>query len=104
LQFGLVRRKSRSQRRHGMPLVHPLIFYPWRVYDFTKAHLQWGLTFWRYYRMMKRIKKDPAAKSYSDDALRLPTAVDAHDRIVESSANTIPHTHGAPVRAASATR
>ena len=28
LQFGVVRRKSRIQRRYGMPLVHPLIFYP----------------------------------------------------------------------------
>src|ERR1700759_3251054 len=27
LQFGVVRRKSRTQRRYGMPLVHPLIFY-----------------------------------------------------------------------------
>jgi hypothetical protein len=76
LQFGVIRRKSRIQRRHGMPLVHPLIFYPWRAYDFSKAHLQWGLMFWRYYRMMKRIKKDPAAKNYSDEAMRLPGASD----------------------------
>jgi hypothetical protein len=76
LQFGVIRRKSRIQRRHGMPLVHPLIFYPWRAYDFSKAHLQWGLMFWRYYRMMKRIKKDPAAKNYSDEAMRLPRASD----------------------------
>jgi hypothetical protein len=25
--------------------------------------------FWRYYRMMKRIKKNPEAKSYSVDAI-----------------------------------
>jgi hypothetical protein len=104
LQFGLVRRKSRTQRRHGMPLVHPLIFYPWRAYDFTKAHLQWGLIFWRYYRMMKRIKKDPAAKNYSDEAMRLPAAVDGIDKIVELFADKIPHTHGAPVRPASGGR
>jgi hypothetical protein len=101
LQFGLVRRKSRTQRRHGMPLVHPLIFYPWRAYDFSKAATQWGLTFWRYHRMRKRIKKDPAAKSYSDDALRLPADAHEDDKIVELFADKIPHTHGAPVRAAS---
>jgi hypothetical protein len=101
LQFGLVRRKSRTQRRHGMPLVHPLIFYPWRAYDFSKAATQWGLTFWRYHRMRKGIKKDPAAKSYSDEALRLPPDADEADKIVELFADKIPHTHGAPVRAAS---
>ena len=82
-----------------MPLVHPLIFYPWRAYDFWKAMAQWGLIFWRYYRMMKRIKKDPAAKSYSDEAMRLPSASDETDKIVELFADKIPHTHGAPVRA-----
>jgi hypothetical protein len=99
LQFGVLRRKSRTQRRYGMPLVHPLIFYPWRAYDFWKAMAQWGLIFWRYYRMMKRIKKDPAAKSYSDEAMRLPSASDETDKIVELFADKIPHTHGAPVRA-----
>jgi hypothetical protein len=57
--------------------------------------------FWRYHRMMKRIKKDPAAKSYSDEAMRLPAASDETDKIVELFADKIPHTHGAPVRAAS---
>ena len=56
-----------------MPLVHPLIFYPWRAYDFSTAMAKWGLIFWRYYRMMKRIKKNPAAKSYSDEAMRVPS-------------------------------
>ena len=37
MQFGLGRRKVRTQRRHGMPIVNPLVFYPWRAYDFTKG-------------------------------------------------------------------
>ena len=96
--FGVVRRKSRVQRRYGMPLVHPLIFYPWRAYDFSTAMAKWGLIFWRYYRMMKRIKKNPAAKSYSDEAMRLPSEFDETDKIVELFAEDS-HTHGAPVRA-----
>ena len=100
LQFGVVRRKSRVQRRYGMPLVHPLIFYPWRAYDFSTAMAKWGLIFWRYYRMMKRIKKNPAAKSYSDETMRVPSDSDETDKIVELFADKIPHTHGAPVRAA----
>jgi hypothetical protein len=60
-----------------------------------------GSEFWRYYRMMKRIKENPEAKSYSDEAMRLPSASDETDKIVELFADKIPHTHGAPVRAAS---
>ena len=37
LQFGFVRRKIRTQRRYGMPIVNPLIFYPWRAVDFTRV-------------------------------------------------------------------
>jgi hypothetical protein len=37
----LIRRKVRTQRRHGMPIVNPLIFYPWRVYDFVHGGLRW---------------------------------------------------------------
>src|ERR1700735_2194164 len=100
LQFGLVRRKSRTQRRFGMPLVNPLIFYPWRAYDFSMAMAKWGLVFWRYYRMMKRIKKNPEARNYSDEAMRLPAGSDQPDKIVELFADKIPQTHGAPLRAA----
>jgi hypothetical protein len=81
--------------------VHPLIFDPWRVYHFTKAHLQWGLIFWRYYRMMKRIWKDPAAKNFSDEAMRLPAGVDEMTR----SSNCSPtryRTPTAPERASAA--
>ena len=40
LQFGFVRRKVRTQRRYGMPIVNPLIFYPWRVCGFVSNALQ----------------------------------------------------------------
>ena len=35
LQFGFVRRKVRTQRRHGLPIENPLIFYPRRAVDFV---------------------------------------------------------------------
>ena len=37
LQFGCVRRKLRTQRRHGLPVVNPLVFYPWRAFDFLSV-------------------------------------------------------------------
>ncbi len=42
LQFGYVRRKIRTQRRHGLPVVNPLVFYPWRAWDFLSGRRKMG--------------------------------------------------------------
>ncbi len=97
LQYGYVRRKVRTQRRHGMPVVNPILFYPWRAFDFTVVALGWLRLFLRYRKIMKRVMATPDAQSYMDDALR-PTAPDTADHLVELYAQAIPHTHGAPVR------
>ena len=102
LQFGFFRRKLRTQRRHGMPLVHPLIFYPWRLIDFARTCARWMALYLRYYRMLERIKKDPASSRYVDEALQLPSVAGEADKLVEAFADKIPHTHGAPVRGAAA--
>ena len=99
LQFGFLRRKLRTQRRYGMPTVNPLLFYPWRLFDFLKAMAQWLRVILRYRRIMKRVAADPAAQYYSDEALR-PHRGGETDHLVEIFADKIPHTHGAPVRAA----
>jgi hypothetical protein len=51
--------------------------------------------------MLRRIKADPNAKSYVDDATR-PVMLQTNepDRLVELFADKIPHTHGAPQRSA----
>jgi hypothetical protein len=51
-----VRRKVRTQRRHGMPIVNPFVFYPWRAYDFTRNLAQWATLALRHRRMRKRIQ------------------------------------------------
>ena len=48
LQFGYVRRKLRTQRRHGLPVVNPLVFYPWRAWDFMSVAGKWGALALRY--------------------------------------------------------
>ena len=73
MQFGLGRRKVRTQRRHGMPIVNPLIFYPWRAYDFTKGAYAWISLFIRHRRMRKRIQHDPRSADYIDESLRVTT-------------------------------
>jgi pyruvate-formate lyase-activating enzyme len=100
LQFGFVRRKARTQRRYGMPIVNPLVFYPWRLFDFSRTFARWLTLYLRYYRMLERIKKDPASPSYVDEALRLHAGADDPDKLVEAFADKIPHTHGAPARGA----
>jgi radical SAM superfamily enzyme YgiQ (UPF0313 family) len=98
LQFGFVRRKIRTQRRYGMPIVNPLIFYPWRVYDFVSNALQWLKVVRRYKGMMKRIVADPATATYIDESLRVSPAAGELDHFVEVFADKIPKTHGAPER------
>ena len=71
MQFGLVRRKVRTQRRHGMPIENPLMFYPWRTYDFLKGAAAWGTLALRHRRMRKRIQHDPASRNYIDESLRV---------------------------------
>ena len=70
LQFGFLRRKLRTQRRYGMPVLNPLVFYPWRVVDFLKTSAQWLRLVWRYRRIMARVKADPASRTHFDEALR----------------------------------
>jgi hypothetical protein len=99
LQFGFIRRKVRTQRRYGMPIVNPLIFYPWRVYDFVRGGLRWLKLLHRHRAIQRRVLSDPNAKNYTDEALT-PIAAGAADHFVEAFADKIPKTHGAPVREA----
>ena len=99
LQCGIVRRKVRTSRRHGMPIVNPLIFYPVRAVEFVSAVAQWLTVGWRYHSIKKRVLTDPAHKSYVDDATRPVTIEDVdHDELVAAFADKIPDTYGAPKR------
>jgi radical SAM family protein len=98
LQFGFVRRKVRRQRRYGMPIVNPLVYYPWRAVDFLTVAVRWLRLLRRYRRIMARVVADPSAPTYSDEALRPHAGRNEPDRFIEAFADKIPHTHGAPVR------
>ncbi|MGC9956475.1 B12-binding domain-containing radical SAM protein [Roseiarcus sp.] len=97
LQCGIVRRKVRTSRRHGLPVVNPLIFYPVRAVEFVSVVAQWLTVGWRYHRIKKRIIEDPASKTYVDDATR-PVSIDEmeNDELVAAFADKIPDTYGAP--------
>jgi hypothetical protein len=102
LQFGFFRRKLRRQRRHGLPVLNPLLFYPWRVADFLKVTSQWLWLVWRYRRIMARVVADPASCTHFDEALRPHLGEGEIDHFVGIFADKLPHTHGAPVRVAAA--
>jgi hypothetical protein len=103
LQFGYVRRKVRTQRRPGMPIVNPVLFYPWRTYDALNVASQWLRKAMRYRRILKRVERDPAAHNYFDEAMQ-PKTGEELDHFVEVFADKIPKTHGAPTRHATVIR
>ena len=81
-----------------MPVLNPLVFYPWRLFNFLSITSQWLRLVWRYRRIMARVAADPASSTHFDEALRPHTGAGDTDHFVEVFADKIPHTHGAPVR------
>jgi hypothetical protein len=69
LQTGLIRRKVRAQRRHGLPLENPLVFYPQRGWEMLTTYIP-ALRFQaKLHKLRKRIEQDPASQSYTDVAI-----------------------------------
>jgi hypothetical protein len=103
LQCGVIRRKVRTSRRHGMPIVNPLVFYPVRAVEFVSVVAQWLSVGLRYHGIKKRVVADPASKTYVDDATRVsPVDGTEEDDFVAVFADKIPDTYGAPKRHAAA--
>jgi radical SAM superfamily enzyme YgiQ (UPF0313 family) len=100
LQCGVLRVKVRTERRHGMPIVNPLLFYPMRTVGFVTVVAKWLSLGLRYYRIKKRVLADPSGKDYVDEATRpmLADGLDNDDDFVAVFADKIPDTHGAPKR------
>jgi radical SAM superfamily enzyme YgiQ (UPF0313 family) len=101
LQCGIIRRKVRTSRRHGMPIVNPFVFYPVRAVEFVAVVAQWLSVGLRYHQIKKRVVADPASKTYLDDATRVSSVEEAeNDELVNFFADKIPDTYGAPKRQA----
>ena len=62
-----------------MPVVNPLVFYPWQIFDVVRRHLRLGALAWRFHRARKRVESDPAKLEYMDLALTLD-----HDQALEA--------------------
>lgn len=97
LECGIVRRKHRDQRRHGMKLENPLIFYPKRAVQALWVGGQWARLFLKYRPALKRVLEDENRKSYTDLALTPTTEAEEQDmELIQVFKDAIPKTHGAP--------
>jgi hypothetical protein len=97
LEGGLFRRKVRSQRRPGMPVVNPIVFYPWRAYDVGRQVARALSLYWRFRRVWKRVATDPNRHAYTDFAMQ-PVTEEEETELLTTFEAAIPHTHGAPVK------
>jgi hypothetical protein len=94
LQFGFVRIKVRTQRRYGMKLENPLIFYPKYALELARSGRQWWSLARRYRKLKRKVQDDPNATNYTDEAL---TKIKRNDDFVDTVfADKIPDTYGAP--------
>jgi radical SAM superfamily enzyme YgiQ (UPF0313 family) len=69
LEGGYLRRKVRRDRRPGMPIENPFLFYPKYVAELIAKHVKIAGIVWRMGRTRRAIKRDPKARVYRDLAL-----------------------------------
>ena len=69
LEGGYLRRKYRKERRPTLPVESPLVFYPRYFADLLYKHVKLAQLVLRYGRLRRQLKRDPAARTYTDQAL-----------------------------------
>ena len=80
LEGGYLRRKYRHDRRPGLPIENPLIFYPRYLWEIAAKHARMFALIWRFGRIRRRLKRDPDAKTYTDLSLT-PVNEDEFDEL-----------------------
>jgi hypothetical protein len=89
LQGGYFRRKIRTQRRHGMPIENPLLFYPRRLWEIVRTYGPLPYFLWKLSRLRRRVLDDPDMLNYTDQALQAVASADA-DEGRAASPNALP--------------
>ncbi len=69
LEGGIFRLKFRRDRRPGMPIVHPLIFYPSYAFETVAKHAKYALAILHACWLYWRISHDPGKLAYTDLAI-----------------------------------
>ena len=78
LESGFLRRKFRTARRPGYPIVSPLAFYPGYWVETVAKLFKWGSLYLRLRREYLKVKHDPKKLQYTDLALT-PVTDDEED-------------------------
>jgi radical SAM superfamily enzyme YgiQ (UPF0313 family) len=87
LEGGILRRKFRRDRRPGLPLEHPMLFYARHWLGLIVANARLGLTLLRMVWTGRRIMRHPRLFDYMDEALTpINEAPSASRRVVEQFA------------------
>jgi tRNA A37 methylthiotransferase MiaB len=73
LEGGYLRRKYRRDRRPGLPLENPFVFYPRYVMRVLETHIGLAAMYWQYSRILKRVERDTQAR---EDIAMLPVRDD----------------------------
>jgi hypothetical protein len=76
---GYFRLKFRTERRSGMPIENPLIFYPKYAWQVVAKHASVVPLLIRLSRVRAKIKKDPKRREYTDLALTPVSMEDSSD-------------------------
>jgi radical SAM superfamily enzyme YgiQ (UPF0313 family) len=69
LEGGWLRRKYRKDRRPGLPIESPLLFYPRVACEFASKLTHFAALWLRYRWIRRRVEADPAGRAYQDLAL-----------------------------------
>jgi radical SAM superfamily enzyme YgiQ (UPF0313 family) len=69
LQWGIFRIKHRTDRRSGLPIESPFIFYPRYAAEVARKATRLAKSWRALKRIVKKIEADPNAMAYTDEAL-----------------------------------
>jgi radical SAM superfamily enzyme YgiQ (UPF0313 family) len=97
LEGGWFRRRIRTQRRYGLPIESPLIFFPKRAWEVLRTQYGWFRLLWKYKKIRDKVKADPEEKNYTDLALT-PTSEEEElkTELMQTHIEALPSTYGAP--------
>jgi hypothetical protein len=101
LEAGFFRKKVRRQRRHGLPLESPFLFYPRYAWQLARSHLQWLRLYLMLRRIHAKVVNDPASKTYSDKALERGAPDEEESlELIQTFEQVIPKAHAHAVKRA----
>jgi hypothetical protein len=78
LEGGIFRRKYRRDRRPGMPVENPFVFYPRYWWETGTKLVRFGAMWWGYWRIYKRVQRGPGPVG---DVAMLPVAAGELDAL-----------------------